>query len=1557
MIHKKRTDIAIVGMSVSLAGVVSLRDYWYSIVDKIKPLPREANPQGNFNRSSDSEAASPYTDKALQAFLKIAREAFDDAGYTGPSFDKDRTAIILSFGDQLRSSRIATCESSGGGLREIAAHFAGQLGLMRRSVVINAASSCSLAPIESAIKELHTQAYDVVLAGGMHLYTPPYTDSASKTHDAPLSPGASSLRDPAAGPVRYDGGAMVVLKRLDDARRDGNRIYAVLKDACIFENESADELADVDYDGAISAIRQAYSESVIDPDTVALVETTRFPLMAYTAMQSLARLLETRKGLMPRCAVGSVEPSMDDSQATTGVAALIKTALALYYKILPPTLSDNPDTALPLEGTPFYLNTEVRPWIHGNREIPRRAAVQDYTSGGRLSAHAILEEHVDPHTQETGLLPGRWPMELLYFSGEGREQLLSLITEAQTFISTHPHEPLANLAFTLSGRAARRHRLAIIASDLDDLKAKLNLAVEKLSESNRTHWQVRAGVYYAEINPQAIPSRIAFMFPGYGSYYPGMLADLCQHLPPVRDWFDMLDEIFDEASGPVPSRLIFPPPTGLSEEERRAMTRNLHGMRGGAQGGLTATLALHELLHSLGVRCDVMLGHSNGENAALTASGTMRFKTNRELFGLLQRFTVHDDAVSTSHLPKGVFLGVSGLEAKFFEDLIAASDGRIHLAMDNCPHQIVLFGSEDDIEDVIKQIARAGGISLRLPFDRAYHTPLYESQEEDIRHVYDHMDLGPGHTLIYSCVTTQPFPESPEAIRTLAIRQWSSQVRFRQTIENLYSEGVRTFIEVGPNNTLTAFVDDTLRGREHLAIASNMQRLPGLEQLQRLLAKLYVEGMDIDLSYLFKFRDVRTVELTPALPTIKVEQPLFAPNSSAVAMAAHAPACVVGASQADDPFQIQLEPDNIMADGGSTVSTGNGAGGAAQTHNVDDGYTHQPDVRLEILRGHFELMQQFLSSQTRVMSSMFAVPGAMSVVEETSGHVVAAASRMHSRAGSEDWPLLGQIVELDSERLYYQRRFDLQTDPFLADHTLGRQAPSHNHRRTTPLPVIPFTMSMEMLAEAACYLLGGNKSVIEIYNIRGHRWLMLEHGSLTVGVLALKRDAQEEVGGAQDVHVQLFDLGAKPNGQRHLSFEGIVRLADEYPAPPHPLPGKASRPVSEAVTAAEFYQQFAFHGPCFQDIKHVRGWDAEGIEAELEVSDTSKFFSEMRSPAFQIPGGLLDSTGQLVALWRIEKGARDSAIFPFHAASFRQYGKPPRSGNKVVCRGVMRATANATTEATLDILDQSNQVVARLEGFQFRNYNDAYISKLIRPQTVDTFFSDPWLQEEAGLICRRIDSQKAASLEQGMGVWKRALAHLVLNEEERIEWYRLPEKGVRRTEWLMGRVAAKDAVRQWAGQAFKLELAPVDIEIVAGELGQPLVRCPELERRGAIPCISISHSGGEAIAVAAETRIGIDLEHINAHQTSDWLRSAFDEQDLSLMGRTDTAILLGLWCAKEAASKAAGTGLKGNPRAWRIVNYFPDAGRVSVAYEGMTLEVTLLYRETAILAICLYGAR
>lgn len=1550
------TDIAITGMAASFAGAENLRDYWQHLiggksVSSRKPTSRESLDGEPRREVNDDRRA----DAALSLSLKLIREALDDAGHLRRPLNQDNY-IFLSLCRPLSPRSIGPGEAETD-LRWLAARVADKLGLTSRSVSVCDGFSSSLAAIKAAATALLARTCDVALAGGVQSF-------------APLRSGARPL-DASATESPAGAGAVVVLKRLADAQQDNDHIYAVLKNIYILEHERAEATtaaaANSEGESTLAALRRAYDESGVEPQTIALVEMSAADSSSVVGrqVQLLSGLFGARKGNLSRCALGIAGESIEATGAeTSGVASLIKAALALSYKILPPTGSDRLDNELnpaaETEPSPFYLNREPRAWIHGSKGNPRRAGVCDFTSEG-LTAHAILEECANlPAAQETKFTNAGWPSELLCFSGDSREELLSLITDVQAFIAAHPFEPIAHLAFSLSGRATgRKHRLAVLASDFSDLTGKLNLAVEKLRGNNPARWQIRNSLYYAEPASQRIQGQVAFMFPGYGSYYPGMLADLCLHFPPVRDWFDTLDEIFDEAHGPLPSQLLFPPSTKFSDE-RQATTSQLHSQRGGGQGGFTATLALHELLQSFGVRCDVMVGHSNGENAALIASGIMDFKTRREMFELTRRYTEHDDHVSsTNDIPKGVFLGVSTPSEEFLEELLASSGGDVHLAIDNCPHQVVLFGSEESIEAVRVRIASAGGIALRLPSGRAYHTPLYEAQAEDMRPVYAPLALGPGHTRVYSCASVQPFPAEPDAIRALAIKQWSSRVRFRETIEKLYGDGVRTFVEVGPNNTLAGFVDDTLRGREHLTVVANTQRRPGLEQIERLLAQLFVAGMKLNLEYLFRFRDVRPVQLKSYPAESRPEERTYYVSRSSsetneTIVAAHAQRETVAAATGNGFHHDRAQPATPTVAAQQVVFVEDATGVPGDVHQSVEESAPLSDARLAILRGHFDLMQQFLASQSRIMSSLFAGNTTAAAVfkEHAASAGFAAPLEQHRAAEQEAWPLLlGRVVEIDApRRLYCERRFDLENDSFLRDHALGRPVPGDD-LRLSPLPVMPFTMSMEILAEAALYLSGGQKRIVGISNVRGHRWLMLERGSLLLGVLAEAKGSPVD-GVQEEVHVRLFELEATPNGGRQLAFEGTVRLADEYPASPPPLPIQVDESERSKVSAAEFYQQYAFHGSCFQGIKRLLRRDARGIEVELEATRASEFFRESQAAVFQTPAGLLDTTGQLVGLWLIAQGITDFAVFPFHAASYEQFAKAPAPGSRIICRGAIGMKDAATSEASFDMLDEAGRVIARLEGLQLRNYSHSYIPRFFKPLTGDTYFSDAWMQEETGLACRAIDSRIAAFLDGSGGFWKRVLAHLVLDIREREEWYALPEKGARRTEWLMGRAAAKDAVRQWAAQTLKLQLAFVEISIRTNDAGQPFVKCPALENMGRVPHISISHKRGLAVAAAAVHKIGIDVEELGLHQDNAWLQTTFDAEELALAGEPDVKTLLGLWCAREAASKAAGTGLRGDPRGWRIVGFSKDAGLVRVASGGEVWDVSLWYRETTAFAVC-----
>ena len=397
---------------------------------------------------------------------------------------------------------------------------------------------------------------------------------------------------------------------------------------------------------------------------------------------------------------------------------------------------------------------------------------------------------------------------------------------------------------------------------------------------------------------------------------------------------------------------------------------------------------------------------------------------------------------------------------------------------------------------------------------------------------------------------------------------------------------------------------------------------------------------------------------------------------------------------------------------------------------------------------------------------------------------------------------------------------------------------------------------------------------------------------------------------------------------------------------------KSSKPAD-----ADLYRTIMFHGPRFQGVKHLHECGEQGIEAELQVIASNNFFRHIEQPVFQIDASLLDAAGQLIGFWEAaEHDEKDFIAFPFQIQSFHQYQPPLPPGSLVLCRALIHYVSQRQISASFDFLDQTGRVIARLEGWQDRYFSlpSNYCQCRLYPQT--TYLSEPWMQAETGLMCRRIEPFPEEFFDSAWGIWKRILAHLILNAEERDFWYKLPEKGPRRSDWLLGRAAAKDAIRQWALQNFNIELAPVDIEILSTKSGKPLVRCPALEALGPLPDISISHSHGYVVAAVAKpnARIGIDVERFDSVRSDDLLSSAFTKQELELISQqNDRATIVGFWCAKEAAAKALGKGLEGAPNQWRITHYSTD-GKVVVSHFGETFEVKLWYQDTKVLAICEY---
>ncbi|MGB5962863.1 MAG: beta-ketoacyl synthase N-terminal-like domain-containing protein [Coleofasciculaceae cyanobacterium] len=1595
------TDIAIIGMSALYPGAKDLQTYWQNILNKVDAVHDAPDSWAiPYFDPNSTENDRIYTRKGgflgdLAKFnpiefgimpnavdggepdqflaLKLAREALKDAGYDQKPFNRQKAGIILGRGtyvnrgninlmqhglavDQtmellgqlaphlddetkqsIRQALIAslpplTPEIAPGFVPNvITGRIANRLDLMGPNFIVDAACASSLVAVELAMRELLSDRCDLVIAGGVHASTPPpiymvFCGLAALSRDKIRPFDATS-----SGTLLGEGVGMVVLKKLRDAERDGDRIYAVIKGVGSSSDGKALGLLAPRKEGEVLALQRAYGDTIA-PETIGLVEAhgTGIPLGDRTEVQSLTAVFGQRQGQMPHCALGSVKSLIGHCIPAAGSASLIKTALALYHKILPPTLCEKVNPDLEIEKTPFYINTETRPWINGNSKAPRRAGVNAFGFGG-VNAHAVLEEYTGSENNYQ-LLHQQWTTELLIFSGEERQEVIELINKVQRQLADDT-VTLANLAYTLSLQPIGKHRLAIVAKDLNDLEKKLKTAIDKLKEP-KDHWQTRTGIYYTSTNQT--PQPLAFLFPGEGSQYPNMLADLCLYFPQVRQWFDFLNETFSERKN-SPSSFIFPPPTSLTEAESQQANKQLFEMDLASEIVFTSSMALYELLSDFGIKSDFMLGHSTGENVALMASRTIKKLSRAELMSKVRLFNgIYHKLNEADSIPKGTLLSVGAVEANFLQKLIEIP-GRLYLAMDNCPNQAVLFGSETDINKAEVELTNAGAIVSRLPFDRAYHTPLFDDVATAFREFYDAVEVGVGESCLYSCATASVFPTEPEAIRSLAAKQWSSRVRFRETIEALYKEGVRTFIEVGPKGNLTAFVQDILKGKEHLAIASNSQRLSGLEQIQHLLARLLIKGIKLDFAPLYRLRNLTAINLDA-----EVTQKIVA-NSSVLNVE-------MPAMRLQPEFLLQIQDKIKLTEAKLSVDNApvSVVNNSPQNFDPNQGYQEEnnkyeipdiPNTHSTIVSGHFDLMQEFLANQSRVTAAFYS-----------RGNTTATESRI-----ADNYPFLGKIIESDSEHLLAERLFDLNQDVFLQDHTLGGKV-SQRHLELYPLPVIPFTFSMEIIAEAAAYLVGGDKVVVGLDHLRGYRWLALDQGQLLLQISAKVLPQQDAA--TYNVYVQLFQSAATELGQI-LVFEGYVRLANQLPSAPLPQAFILESPALSQSSDQDLYSKGMFHGRRLQGVKHIYQWSKQGMEAELEVLPLDEFFTNIKSPIFKTDAGLLDAAGQLVGYWLTEQFGPDVNCFPFQIKAFRQYVEPLPAGSKILCRAFIEFTSSSQIKAQFELLDENNKVIASLAEWTDRYYTVPHNFYQCRLQPQTSYLSTAWMQSDLGLVCRRIEPFPEHFLDDSWGIWKRVLAHLMLNQAERNFWYKLPEKGGRRTDWLLGRIAAKEALSQWAKQTFNLELASADIEILPNDLGKPLVSCPELEVIGWLPNISISHSRGYIIAgvAPANMQLGLDLEYLDVPRPDDWLLGAFTEQELALAPQINREITIGFWCAKEAAAKAFGTGLKGVPQQWQITQYAQKDNLVTVVHEGKSVTVKLWYGENEIIAICLYSEK
>lgn len=926
---EKPSDVAIVGMACVLPKAQDLRTYWSNILHKVSAIGEvpESRWASHLYYDEDPKAADKVYSKwgafidpvpfdpvkygmppnslrsiePLQLLvLEVASKALEDAGYGERPFARERTSVILGISGtgelgQAYAFRSALPAYFGSDCLRVTEHFEGdfpewtedsfpgilvnvaagrvanRLDLGGTNFTVDAACASSLAALYLAVRELECRTSDMVVVGGADTMQNPFTYLCFAKTQA-LSPRGRCcpLDQSADGIVLGEGIATVVLKRLEDAERDGDRIYAVIKAVAAGSDGRDKSLTAPRIEGQIRTLERAYAKAGIAPATVALVEAhaTGTEVGDQAEIEALSRFL-ARHGAAPQsCAVGSVKSMIGHTKSTAGIAGLIKTALALHDKILPPTLGvEKPNKAFLEPKSPIYPNTEPRPWLRCAEDPPRRAGVSAFGFGG-TNFHAVLEEY-DQDSVAAGegffraLAPNR-SSELFLWARRTAADLSKAVQALRKALERAPRISLSDLAFTVTRefrKASASHngpwvRLAVIADSLEDLGRKLDQASQALCAADPLLWDPR-GVYFTG-TPLNGEGKLAFLFPGQGSQYPNMLADLAAGMPAVRELFERSDALLRERLEKRLSRYVFPPPAWSKEEEQNQ--RQELALPFVAQPAIgTASLALYHLLSDLGLRPHMLAGHSYGEYVALCVAGVMSEKELIELSEIRGRLMA-GNGNGDSGVMAALRAGVDQVS-----DLLSGID-EVWIANLNEPEQTVISGTRPAVDRVLGRCRSLGIPAKRLPVGCGFHSPLVSGACEKLKETLRAIDLRPPKRTVFSNVSAAPYPDDPKAVAEHLAYHLRNRVDFIREVEAMYEHGARIFVEVGPGKVLTGLVERILRNRPHLAVSSNQKGRPGLEQILHLIGQISVHGIAVEVDKLFAGRPVKAVDLAdPAL--------------------------------------------------------------------------------------------------------------------------------------------------------------------------------------------------------------------------------------------------------------------------------------------------------------------------------------------------------------------------------------------------------------------------------------------------------------------------------------------------------------------------------------------------------------------------------------------------------------------------------------------------------------------------------------------------------------------
>ena len=836
------------------------------------------------------------TDTTQLLGMVAAEQALLDAGYEtsggvgdGRAFDRDRTSVILGVTgtlelviplgarlgspiwkkamrdagldeattadvvERIKEGYVPWQENSFPGLlgNVAAGRIANRFDLGGTNCVVDAACASSLGAVHMAAMELYSGKSDMAITGGLDTFNDIFMYMCfSKTPALSATGNSKPFSKDGDGTILGEGLGVVVLKRLEDAERDGDHIVAVIKSVGSSSDGKGNAVYAPSSKGQVKAIKDAYRLAEVEPSSIELVEAhgtgtkvgDGVEVTALTEVYSAGR--GDRKGSW--CGVGSVKSMIGHTKSSAGVAGLIKAAMALQNKVLPPSIKvEQPLEMMTAEDSPLYFSGEARPWVGGG-ETPRRAALSAFGFGGS-NFHAVLEEG------SRKKLKADWSGDALVLPFEA-DSFSGLNAAVQGFSATadfqdaklgweNLREAAGKQRDELSGNAAYRLSL-VVEKNGKALADVLGQAVKGMQKHGDVKQWSQGKVFYGKGEKAG---KLAGMFPGQGSQRVGMLKDLSLLFPEMLDSLESGNAVYTGFGYEGRLSDVIYPVTRFEDAVRKLDEMVLKETQNAQPSLGVVSMGAHKVLSGFGVSLDAAGGHSYGELVGLCVGGVYDeqslYTLSNARGGLMSEFSKQGGGAS------GMLAVLTDIET--VKRVLIDEGINLVVANHNSHEQVVLSGANVELDKAEVAFKNIVVTCKRLDVSAGFHSEYVSGACEPFGVVIGGLDFTESKIDVYSNTRGKVYVKDIVGVKSCLGEQLGQGVMFVDQVEQMYADGVRIFVEIGPGKTLAGLIGRILKGKDDVTIVGvegSAGRGDGVADLGSCLAQLWAAGCDVDLS-------------------------------------------------------------------------------------------------------------------------------------------------------------------------------------------------------------------------------------------------------------------------------------------------------------------------------------------------------------------------------------------------------------------------------------------------------------------------------------------------------------------------------------------------------------------------------------------------------------------------------------------------------------------------------------------------------------------------------------